>query len=269
MEIVIALLSGLVAALVTSCINYLVLAKVEDRKSRIKKEKLCYYYLVKMNEISALEIVIREYFGRYLERNRINQSINVMKEKIINEGSGFSLEHLIFAIIEILIQENEINDTKIFKDLPKNIKEIALEFKIEQNLVVELPESAIYHYNELIGNIKNLCDAVEYWNECYEGDIKHIEVKELYFQWQKCKAISNNLKEVRMALIEKGNIPQRLSDELLLKITNESRKLLNTGISIKEDLSDAKKFALKSRDEKLIMSKKTEPSNDDKADKIK
>jgi hypothetical protein len=256
MEVIVGLLSGLVAAIVTAVFSYLVRVKVADRNSAKEKQKKCLSHLVRINEIVALEIVLKSYFELYMKVVGLKDHFDEMKEKCKKQGGQFNTEHIICAAAIILIEENKDRenseaDQKQISDIEiRPLVEMIGEFKIEQDLLIDLPPMAIYHYNSLVQNIIGLKYVFETWGDMLKkNSFENITLKELYDHWATFKNLSDNSKKVREALIEEGKIPKKFAEEILSKKIEELNGKLLEQIHAQVHLNQVKEFLMNSEED--------------------
>ena len=209
-----SLISAIIGGLITAIFTYLVRITLFRKSEKRKQQRLALLYLIRISEIvawkRALEFAFRD------DINKIKNEISDKKDYILHAAC--------ITVSETLKKKSE--DRKFLSDsLIKQIVDIAkdptteghyLGYKIEDELLSNLPDDAIINYHFFISQVKQTSSALQSWIAAFKSnDFSLLGPETILFQIQGFKKVFESAETLRFSLIQKAGIKRKKASDIL------------------------------------------------------
>lgn len=215
----IALISGLIGALITAVLNYIVRLRILKKDQSKKETQLVYTYLVQITQLIAIETALRKISQELL--NKFPDYLKVFKDL---DESEFEMSHRLCVNIADAIQiipKEELNKLQLQKYLFvlnffRNWKEDIEKFNIPNEILANFPKGAIRHYSHFVSQSVTINHIIMFWAPFFEkGERTWITADLIHGQWKSLRFFIEATHELRSALIKYSKIDSKDMDELL------------------------------------------------------
>lgn len=237
----IAILSGLIGALVTAILNYLIQILISKRDQKLNEKKLAYVYLVKISELIVIEVFVKRIVKAHVEA--YTADINSLKK---SADGKFEISHGICATIAKIIADlsveklKKLNEYRSVLEIFRDIPETMIDFKLPIEVLSQLPNQAIQHYSYLESQTSTLKYIFKSWSEFIEkGNRIFLSADLLYAQWLNIKFLFEAAHVVRAALIKYGGISNKEAVNLLSAQIQRAKKISNESLSSQSKIKEA------------------------------
>jgi hypothetical protein len=213
-----ALISGLLGAVITAIFNYFINIKLINRTHKIREQQTAYVYLVKVSLVIAAEIFIKSELKSFMEKAGLTKSgedfFGIAMCAVLAEGiNKLELENL--EEIKKFLRKAETE--KIFDEF--------FDYKISDELLAEFPRTAVVNYSLFSGYASGTKSIIAIWFAwARTGDSTLLTAENIYNQWMTIKNFFASAKALRDILIEKGNVSDKDAMELVNKQLEEIKK---------------------------------------------
>lgn len=233
----IALLSGLLGAVITAIFNYFINIKLAKREQKRKEQRMAYVYLVKVSDIVAIDLMLRKIISRELKKLDPN---NVFQGFIKSISEKLNMPHAACTLIAKALNDTDSDPIKKIRDSLQSLSQSEYDFpevmgfQLPDEMLVQLPRESVIHYSSFIKNIFAIRQAYNLWlHWAKTGERDLLKANILYSHWSTIKDISTNARKLRFILIEKGRVSHDEAENLLslqeTKLTEGVKDLLYAG----------------------------------------
>jgi hypothetical protein len=237
----VALFSGLIGAIITAILNYIVRLLISKRDQKSNEKKMAYVYLVKISELIAIEILVRRIVEAYAKA--FAEDINSLKK---SADGKFEMSHGICAAIAKAIDEvsddklKELNEYRAAFEIYREILEKAVDFKLPIDVLSKLPKQAIQHYSHFESQASSIKYIFKCWAEFIEkGNKTLLKADFIYGQWLSIKFLFDAAHVVRAALIKYGRISNNEAISLLSAQIQRAKEISHASLSSQSKIKEA------------------------------
>lgn len=233
------LISGLIGALASAVLSYIVMITIEDRSKKIEQKKQAYVYLVSISEIVASHIVVKSLLSTIINEET--------KKKLSTSDESFEASHAICALLSHHLQD--MSDEKIselgIRNIPQYFTPLIEEAK-ESRLAPEqrskLPKNTIYECHKLQKSLNQILQVIAMWTSYIEnGDRFWVTPEGLYDHWTTISRFLRNAETTRTSLITYGAASLDEAEKLLDRQIKEINKIIFTRYENSSPLAAAAK----------------------------
>ena len=237
----VAIFSGLIGAIVTAALNYIVRLLISKRDQKSSEKKLAYVYLVKISELIAVEVLVRRIVEAYAEA--YSDDINSLKR---SADGKFEISHGICAAIAKAIEAlpdkklKELNEYRAALEMFGEILEKSIDFKLPTEVLSQLPKKAIQHYSYFERQTSAIKYIFKPWSEFIEKGNKTLLTPDfIYSQWLSIKFLFDAAHSVRVALIKYGGISNKEAVSLLASQIQRAKEVYYASLSSQSKIKEA------------------------------
>lgn len=230
----VALVSGLVGALVSAYLSYLVRLKVREKDDIARQRRLAYVYFIQLTEVFASDLIIKEIAGK------VNESMGG-KEK----GIGLSLS----AAVHLAEQVSKLKaeDVKIIRATLKPFFAYLCEsldkVTIPAAQLSELPQDSVYFYNRYMMKAQQFKTAVRLLEGALDDDdLKLLSAETLSGVFTAYQGAADASGLLRAAFISYGGISSATSQAALVRSYKFWKEEIAKSLSQTSKLDAAKKI---------------------------
>lgn len=203
----IALLSGLIGALISAGLSYWIRAKLDRRNLRDAEVRLAYVYFVKISEFVAIEVVVSSLINSVI---KVCGSERVQEELSSKDGS-FEPSHKASALITHEIQKltpEKIKETPSLSIIPVFLKsqlEAMSESKLSAEQLSKLPKETVLTYSLFLNYLSHLRGVILLWTIFFEQqNTSWVTPEAIHDQWLAVTRFFEYARKLRFALLSAG-----------------------------------------------------------------
>lgn len=216
----IAIISGLVGALVSAILGFVVRLILDKRAQRESERRLAYIHLVKVSDVVAADIAVRTVVKPLIPQD-------AFKELVERDKASFGPSHKLSAMLaEALnkLTKEAIEANPNLKAIPRLARtqlEAAKEFKLTAEQLSKLPKDVVFLSNRLQGLHSHVMQCIDMWGALFEQDERYwITPEGIHDQWMSVVRFASTARELRLALIRYGaSTPKEAADLLSLQVS--------------------------------------------------
>lgn len=222
----VAIIAGLVGALATAGLSYLVRSHLDRQALKDAERRLAYVHLVLVSWWVASELVIRVVIEKAIAP--------LLPEKAKGTPDTYGMSHALCVAIEKLIKERgstTLHEPRDFTPLLAALRS-SLEYLKDSRLTPEqlarLPKDCALSYSQFVSGVVTLSFVVDTWRDTLEsGRFEWITADTLHGQWLSLVTAFEAARKVRLALIRFGAVEDREAMALLSAQADIVREQVN------------------------------------------
>lgn len=220
------LISGLIGALISAALSYIVRIKIENRSKRIAQKKQAYVYLVRISEIIAAHVVAKSFIS-----TMINDEV---KQKLSAAEEDFEASHAICALLAHHLKD--VSDEKIselgLKSAPRYFTpliESTKESRLTPEQLSKLPKKTVYTCHKFQKSLDQILQLTAMWTSYIEdGDRFWVTPEGLHDHWTTITRFLKQAEDTRISLVIYGAATLNEAEVLLDKQVKEAHEAVWT-----------------------------------------
>lgn len=217
-----ALLSGLIGALISAGLSYWIRATLDRRNLRNAEVRLAYVYFVRMSEFVAIEIVVTS-----LVKSFIKVIGEQAQDALSSKDGSFEPSHKISVLIANEIQKltpEKLKETPSFSIIPVFLKsqmEAVSESKLSDEQLSKLPKETVLTYSLFLNYLSQLRGVILLWTNFFEQqNTSWVTPEAIHDQWLVIYRFFENARKLRSVLLSAGVASPTEASVLLKKQVN-------------------------------------------------
>jgi hypothetical protein len=231
---VVALVSGLVGALLSAFLSYVVRLKVREKEELARQRRLAYVYFIQLTEVFASDLIIKEISGK------VNESLG-------NKEKGVGLSHAAAVYLSEQIAKVKPDDLKAIRALLKPFLAYMCDsldkVVLPASQLSELPRDSVYFYNRYIVKAQQFKVAVRALEGALDdADTKLLSAEMLNSVFTAYQGAADASGLLRAAFISYGGISSAASHAALVRSYKFWKEEIAKGLSQTSKLDAAKKI---------------------------
>lgn len=199
----IALLSGLIGALLSAALSYGIRASLDKRALRHAESRLAYVHLVQISQLVAMEAVLTNYF-RLLVGGRAGDTLT-------SKDGTFQPSHKISVLLAQQLQKSKPEkwkDEPGFSVVPVFLKsqlDSISDSKLTAEQLSKLPKESVLIYAQFLSYLSHVRGVVLLYVSFFEDEKPPlITAENLHDQWLTMKRFFDHAGKLRLALVSGG-----------------------------------------------------------------
>ncbi|MCK0715648.1 hypothetical protein ACFO0U_00845 [Chromohalobacter sarecensis] len=213
------IISGLIGALISAALSYIVRIKLENRSKGIEQKKQAYVYLVSVSEIIATNVVVKSFITTLID--------DETKRKLSTAEKDFEASHAICALLANHLKD--VSDENIselgLKNAPKYFTpliESTKESKLTPEQLSKLPKNTVYTCHQFQKSLGHILQITAMWTSYIEdGDRFWVTPEGLHDHWTTITRFLNQAEATRISLVKYGAATPGEAEKLLEKQVKE------------------------------------------------
>jgi len=212
----VALISGLIGALISAGLSYWVRASLDKRTLQNAEKRLAYVHFVRVSELVAMDIVVTSFLKAYAGES--------VSSALSSADGSFEPSHKLSVLIAQEIQKltpEKLKETPGLSTIPLLLKsqlEVLNESKLTSEQLSKLPKDAVLSYSFFLNYLSNLRGVLLLWIEVFEKkDASWITAESIHDQWLALSSFFDHAKKLRLALLVSGAATTSEASNLLQK----------------------------------------------------
>lgn len=212
----IALISGLIGALISAGLSYWVRAILDRRNLRDAEKRLAYVHFVRISDLVAVDIVLRSLIGVYVTED-------ILKE-LTSKARTFEPSHKISVLLAKEIQKltpEKLEEVPGISMVPIFLKfqmEALSESKLSAEQLSKLPKEVVLTYSLFLDHLSHLRGVVLLWTAFFEEkNASWITPESIHDQWLSITRFFDYARILRSALFKAGAVTSAEGSGLLTK----------------------------------------------------
>jgi hypothetical protein len=223
----IALSSGLLGALITAILNYLVRAKLASRDLTKREKRIAYVYFIKLSQLIGFIISIRHNYSEMLMNQLNKSSIDFSKPGGIHLLCFFIAK----ALNESSIMDEIKNNIVSFEMMEKTFSHTFNHFSLPDELLAQFPRQAVVYYNRFILSISSTVTHSNQWVYWAKtNDLKTLTGQTLYMQYLSFKILIETSQKLYEAIKNKSGISSEEADRTLNEQKEDADRVIKENL---------------------------------------
>ena len=201
-----ALISGLVGALLSAVLSFVVRRALDAKAQRESERKLAYVFLVRVSGLLAAESVIRKVLTIYFK---------AIPETAELASAQYDTSHRLSAVVALMLTHEAkgiVEDPK-YRAIPRMVQRIledAKESRLSPDQLAKLPREVIYAFDRYQSEHSQMCQVAGMWSDYFEHDDRAwVTAEGLHDQWRSLARFIKEATELRAALVKFGAASQQ------------------------------------------------------------
>lgn len=238
--IIMELVTGLIAAVVTLIGNNFIQKYLHLWKEKNDQKKISYIYIVKLSFFVALSRLIKLYISTMLDGKSIVE-VNDYFEKEVDKIQG----------LIIIISKNfknklfeDINLLKEIREIQKNQQNLTdlLEFQINIETLMKLPRNSIFEYQILNNSLNSFKFMISYWLRVITDREEEVDPFKIYQTWKIVEKIDKYADSLMKLFISEADVKNNDAAILLSKQISDLQESFAQGTVRNEILETLKSY---------------------------
>jgi hypothetical protein len=230
----VALASGLIGALLSAFLSYVVRLKVSAKEEISRKRRLAYVYFIQLTEVVVSDLIIKQIAGK------VNESLG-------NKEKGVALSHAAAVYLAELLSKVEPDDLKTIRGLLKPYFTYMCESLdtviLSAAQLSDLPQECVYSYNRYMLKAQQFKTAVRLLEGGLDdGDVKLLNAEMLNGVFTTYQGAADASGLLRAAFKSYGEISAAESQVALVRSYKFWMEEINRSLSQTSKLEAAKKI---------------------------
>ncbi|SDG27152.1 hypothetical protein SAMN05216571_1084 [Onishia taeanensis] len=239
------LISGLIGALISAALSYIVRIRLENRSKDIEQKKQAYVYLVRISEIIATHVVAKSFIKSMID--------DEAKRRLSTAEEDFEASHAICALLAHHLKD--VSDEKIseigLKNAPRYFTPLidsTKESRLTTEQLSKLPKNTVYTCHQFQKSLDQILQLAAMWTSYIEdGDRLWVTPEGLYDHWTTLQRFIKQAQDTRISLVQYGAATPGEADKLLEKQVKE----IDEAVSARFENSSPLAAAAKSLQEEM------------------
>lgn len=212
----VALISGLIGALISAGLSYWIRATLDRRNQRESEVRLAYVYFVRISEQVAIEIVIGSFIKTMAGQH--------VRDSLVSKDGAFEPSHKVSVLLAQEIQKltpEKLKESPGLSTVPVFLKsqlEALSESKLSAEQLSNLPRETILTYSLFLNHLSQLRGIVLLWMLFFEEQqTSWVTPEAIHDQWLAISRYFDHARRLRAALILGGAASKSEASALLEK----------------------------------------------------
>ncbi len=221
----VAIISGLIGALLSAGLSFWVRLILYRKSQRDAECKIAYIHLVRVSELVAAEVVIRNTIKIFVPNE-------VLKELISSDGA-FGPSHKISVFLAEALNRwspEEIQNDPSLRAIPRlfsTMLESAKQSRLSPEQLSKFPRDTVLAWHRLQNYNQQLSQCLELWSAYFESNVRFWVTPEgIHDQWRTLERFASVAKELSIALVRHGAATLEQAAKLLTAQVNEMHQSL-------------------------------------------
>lgn len=234
----IALLSGLIGALVSAALGFVVRLVLDKRAQREAERKLAYVYLVRVSDIVAIDVAARVVAKIFLPAEA--------EKELMSADGSFEVAHKICAMLAEQLKKLDADAVKndpalrVIPRWTKSVVDAVKQSQLTPEQLSKLPREAVFASNRFQGAQTYAAQVVDLWGALFEnGESYWATAEGLHDQWTAVVRFTEAARLLRAELIRYGAADSREAHKLLTQQTQFIYQMVSKKRSEKPKLQAA------------------------------
>ena len=220
----IVIISGLVGALISAWLSFVVRLHLDKRAQREAERRLAYVYLVRVSELVAADVMIRSFVKVFVPADAAKE--------LMSPDGAYEPSHKVSAFISEALAKRtpeEFKNNPDYLGVPRLINEMlaaAKDSRLSPEQLSKLPREAVFACHQFQKHHTYVCQVVSMWIGLFEnGELCWFTPECIHDQWRALVQFAKHARSVRDALVLHGASTKAQADTLLsnqMKEMNES-----------------------------------------------
>ena len=200
-----ALISGLVGALLSAVLSFVIRRVLDAKAQRESERKLAYVFLVRVSGLLAADSVIRKVLAIYFKAMPATADL---------ASQQYDTSHRLSAVVALMLTHDAkgiIEDPK-YRAIPRMVQRIledAKESRLSPDQLSKLPREVIYAFDSYQSEHSQMCQVAAMWSDYFEhGESTWVTPEGLHDQWRSLSRFLKEATELRAALVKFGAASQ-------------------------------------------------------------
>ena len=226
----IALLSGLIGALLSAALSYWIRASLDKRALRHAESRLAYVHLVQVSQLVAMDVVLTDFIKIYAGDGTL--------DSLTSKEGAYEPSHKVSALLAQQLQKNtqlEWKSTPGFSIISVYLKsqlDSISDVKLTAEQLSKLPKESVLIYSEFLSYLSNIQGVVLLYISYFEDDKPPVLTAEgIHDQWLTISRFFSHAEKLRLALVKSGAATSKEARALLLMQTSRYRGHLISKLS--------------------------------------
>ena len=240
----IALVSGLIGALVSGALSFGIRMYLDKRAEKEAARKLGYVYMLRVSEFVALEIVVRAYAKAYVSEDLL--------KTVKPPNSTFDTAHAICAFLAEGLVKRPTADSKTnaqFRKAERLLESMldgAKETRLSAEQLSKLHRETILASQQFQSQHQQMCLMLQTWSDLISStDRSWADAAWFHNQWRAAVTFTNSARVLRLALSQYGASTEQEAASVLMRQVRELHDGIAKYISDKPHLDAALDIAKK------------------------
>lgn len=210
-----ALISGLVGALISAALSYWVRYALNRRAHRDAERRLAYVHFIKISELVALEVIVGSVVNVFFVDQKAIASL-------ASSDGKYEPSHKISVLIVELLQKLTAEKFKEIvggSKIPRALHSLADEIKesrLKPEQLASLPKDLVLEYSFFLAYLGQLRQILSLWADFFETDDRSwITADAVHEQWIAITRFFEHARSLRTAFIKHGHISSSEASNLL------------------------------------------------------
>jgi hypothetical protein len=212
-----ALISGLIGALISAGLSYWVRATLDRRNIREAERKLAYVYFVRISEFVAAEIVVTSFI-----KNLVKVVGPQTQEFLRSKDGSFEQSHKLSVLFATEIKKltpeklKETPGLSIVPILLQSQLEAMSDSKLSAEQLSKLPKESVLSYSLFLNYLSHLRGVLLLWIAFFEQQqTSWVTPEAIHDQWLAVARLFEHARKLRSALLDAGAASPSEATELL------------------------------------------------------
>lgn len=214
-----ALISGLIGALISASLSYWIRATLDRRNVREAERKLAYVYFVQISEFVAFEIVATSFI-----KNLVKLAGQQLQETLRSKDDSFEPSHklsVMFANEIKKLTSEKLKETPGLSIVPIFLQsqlDAISDSKLSAEQLSKLPKETVLTYSLFLNYLSQLRGVVLLWMAFFEQQqTSWVTPEAIHDQWLAVTRLFENARKLRSLLLDAGAVSRSEASELLQK----------------------------------------------------
>lgn len=222
-----ALISGLIGALISAGLSYWIRATLDRRNAREAERKLAYVYFVRISELVAIEVVVTSVI-----KNLVKLAGQQVQEALRSKDGSFEPSHKLSVMFANEIQKltpEKLKETPGLSIVPTFLQsqlDAMADSKLSAEQLSKLPKETVLTYSLFLNYLSHLRGVVLLWIAFFEQQqTSWVTPEAIHDQWLAVTRLFENARKLRSTLLTAGAASRSEANALLqeqVRTYNES-----------------------------------------------
>lgn len=240
---VVALVSGLIGALLTAFLNYKIRQRISKEEEAKKKKALAHVYFLQLTDSVAAQFLLKNIF------EKLSPHFENLKSELCGGGEKFDVDHAISAFLAnalIKLDKSKTQQLRIIVPFLELIDNFLDKVFLSEEKLAELPQESVYFYNRYMRFTYQLKVNLAFIKTAIENDnLKILDEKVIHGMWINLKRYFSAAGVLRAAFIQYGGINVDYAFRALCRSYDEFRKEFAQSFIDSPKLDEAKVYISK------------------------
>lgn len=248
----IAIISGLIGALVSGVLSFGVRLLLDKRAQREAERRIAYVYLVRVSELVAADIIIRSFIKVYVPEEAAND--------LASANDAYEPSHKVSALLAEALSKltsEDITEDQNLRAIPrfaKTLLDAAKESRFSSEQLSKLPQEAVFACHRFQNYHQYVCQIINMWSDFFENNERYWVTPEgIHDQWRALVRFADHARVLRAALIRYGAATPEQASTLMSAQVKEMHENIASKMTDKPRLLAAAEAAKKAVDSEPVV----------------